>query len=108
MTKLQHTPGPWKIDLKERTVRSEDSSILFDDSCYNYNDNENMAADARLIAAAPEMLEALINEANNQIIRAQVVKNIDDFIKNIGKTKIMQLIERATGLNIEEVLKCTE
>lgn len=111
MSKLKHTPGPWKYDddpLRMRIHSEFDHDIV----CHMVGNSassmiqkrEIKNANARLIAAAPEMLEDLIDEARKQVIRISAVKNIDEFIKNIGKTKIMQTIEKATGLTIEEVL----
>ena len=111
MIKLKHTPGPWKYDddpLRMRIHSEFDHDIV----CHMVGNSassmiqkrEIKNANARLIAAAPEMLEDLIDEARKQVIRISAVKNIDEFIKNIGKTKIMQTIEKATGLTIQEVL----
>lgn len=50
MTKLQHTPGPWKIDRFSGSICAGYATIATD------IDNK---ADARLIAAAPSLLAAL-------------------------------------------------
>ena len=105
MNKLKHTPGPWKElfngnywDIK--CLGDDDGDI----NTYNPNiaycmDNKNYEHtahhsefNARLIAAAPDMLEALIKIYNNG--------NINGFEYVI----IEEVIERATGLKIEEVL----
>lgn len=61
---MQHTPGPWTCFYKHKydewhvSVPMPDSSMkwaLFDDGVRS----ENPEADARLIAAAPELLLAL-------------------------------------------------
>ena len=52
MSAAQHTPGPWFADLSAETVTSADGNIVV----YELNTNE---ADACLIAAAPDLLEAL-------------------------------------------------
>jgi hypothetical protein len=54
----QHTPGPWKFDPVGETIYgySEEGEVLV--VVYEMNTNE---ADARLIAAAPGLLEALQN-----------------------------------------------
>lgn len=58
---MSHTPGPWKVNA---TPHSSNQSFVVLDSganghskrvCAVYSDNEE--ADARLIAAAPEMYE---------------------------------------------------
>lgn len=98
MSKLQHTPGPWKYDddpLRMRIHSEFDHDIV----CHMVGNSassmiqkrEIKNANARLIAAAPEMLEALIT---------YYLESEYEFIADI--------IERATGLKIEEVLECTE
>lgn len=61
---MAHTPGPWTYFYKHKydewhvSVPISGSSMrfgIFDDGIHS----ENPEADARLIAAAPEMLEAL-------------------------------------------------
>jgi hypothetical protein len=47
----KHTPGPWEYDMKNEAVYAGRNTIV-----YEGNANE---ADYRLIAAAPELLEAL-------------------------------------------------
>lgn len=64
MTQAQYTPGPWRIhkystDLvkdAERIVGADGSSVVMD--VYGKS-LENADANARLIAAAPDLLEAL-------------------------------------------------
>jgi hypothetical protein len=60
MTAAKHTPGPWHIDagvIKAGDVRERVSiGIVFD---WSENAPEEAAANARLIAAAPELLDAL-------------------------------------------------
>lgn len=49
---MSHTPGPWRvIPEHEMVVGAGDATVV-----YELNTNED---DARLIAAAPELLEAL-------------------------------------------------
>lgn len=50
-----HTPGPWKVDGEEIQCSSDDSFIC----ALTGGDEEQDAADRNLIAAAPELLEAL-------------------------------------------------
>lgn len=53
-----HTPGPWKINYRRVTpVNGKQDGT--DDICHVYGDEDKEIANARLIAAAPEMLEAL-------------------------------------------------
>ena len=65
MTEAKHTPGPWKFSEYHRAVVQSERSV---DGCNleicKIGNSQNIthpmvAADARLIAAAPGMLEAL-------------------------------------------------
>ena len=55
-TRRMHTPGPWRLEHSSMTgqyvVRMGKAAIVV-------SDNADSAANARLIAAAPELLEAL-------------------------------------------------
>lgn len=54
-----HTPGPWAVEKNAFfDIRSSGRSIVIHDSELSNNSDEDLA-NARLIAAAPEMLEAL-------------------------------------------------
>jgi hypothetical protein len=64
MDKTQHTPGPWRafhanssicVDAAEPIQRVEDLGEAMFVECFGLNREAN----ARLIAAAPELLEAL-------------------------------------------------
>ncbi len=62
MSKSKHTPGPWKVQRREGYVGQwevvstcETEWWIADAAPYNERQEEN----ARLIAAAPELLEAL-------------------------------------------------
>ena len=58
----EHTPGPWKIldELYVTTSRPDDDMGLYVGQAYGPSTPE-AAANARMIAAAPDMLEALEN-----------------------------------------------
>ena len=66
MSTYKHTPGPWYQD----TGRNDPLSILTKERmliagvCYDPNRGIQPFANARLIASAPEMLDALQNAAN--------------------------------------------
>ena len=95
--KLKHTPGPWIPE------RDDNEGIIFilddegEDICLITNDesifSEADEANARLIAAAPEMLDALI----------RLIKTIRSFQRNIKHDYAIEVIEKATGLKYEEV-----
>lgn len=67
MSELKHTPGPWVVDQVAAFADPEDGHMIYAKSgnghivCeirHAYADNQT--ANARLIAAAPELLEMLI------------------------------------------------
>lgn len=74
----KHTPGPWKVnkDYKGRTIIDcNDDNICIMDSLHEVDIKHN----ARLIAAAPEMLEALkrcIVDAKQNLTKAERLERI--------------------------------
>ena len=59
-TTTTHTPGPWAAtDIGLVTARDGAESVVYMGQCLNAHDAERCAANARLIAAAPELLAAL-------------------------------------------------
>jgi hypothetical protein len=68
MSKSKHTPGPWKAQLREgyvgqwevegqyEVIATGETALVADVASYTECDDAN----ARLIAAAPELLEALM------------------------------------------------
>lgn len=63
--KAQHTPGPWRVNAKVKTSVEQTSAgqginlIAHTEDCDGIRKREEDYANARLIAAAPEMFEAL-------------------------------------------------
>jgi hypothetical protein len=58
----QHTPGPWKLSLPDETAVASFDGAEIAAVQGDYDDDDVwpvMAANARLIAAAPEMIECL-------------------------------------------------
>lgn len=57
----QHTPGPWiaKISKGGISVWGSDNYAIFSRAFNTHKDDKQVMADAALIAAAPELLEAL-------------------------------------------------
>lgn len=67
-TKTQHTPGPWRVSIHTENQRAKTGAFLITSdvrhiaalrSINTDRPSEQRAADARLIAAAPELLAAL-------------------------------------------------
>lgn len=54
--KSKHTPGPWKVQRHGQDVYDHDVEIWSQNTCIAFIDG---AANARLIAAAPELLSLL-------------------------------------------------
>lgn len=58
----KHTPGPWSYDSEGYVYGGEQGLIITDPSCSNPDISADQnEANARLIAAAPELLTALEN-----------------------------------------------
>ncbi len=55
----KHTPGPWKPTYESDPYRLVDHTDGREIAAVSGVDNENRDANARLIAAAPDLLEAL-------------------------------------------------
>ena len=96
MNKLKHTPGPWYVrPFKGPGQITCEVCFGKDDECITDGVYEN--ADAKLIAAAPEMLDALI----------YFVKRC--FIGTIKSRKTLkyyiEVIEKATGQKIGDIIK---
>lgn len=94
----KHTPGPWEIDEANPEMVTAGEYYICDCDGDFYQDLEQSEyeANACLIAAAPDMLEALIkcykHIKNDMTVRGIVVE-------------AKEAIERATGQKIEEVVK---
>ena len=101
--KLKHTPAPWKAvfngnywDIKCQCDSDDDIGKYSPNIAYCINNEyyehtkEHSETNARLIAAAPEMIEILI----------KTVKYYPEF-----KLSFKKIIEKVTGLKIEEELK---
>jgi hypothetical protein len=102
MSKLKHTPGPWEMYPIDKyghyeVRRKGDSECHWITSLINGNDAvpdlETAKDNARLIAAAPDMLEALISVAKKNKL------DIESLVL-VGKS-----LESATGQPIKEIIK---
>jgi len=105
MNNLNHTPAPWQYLSNDR--EREYKFFVYNAAYSRWAIAENMReTDARLIAAAPEMLEALIKQ---YISFCAPCKKCNPQHENCysceSQEELQKLIEKATGLTIEEVLK---
>jgi hypothetical protein len=98
---MKHTPGKWKYvktgkhhnnpDLENIEIQHGDDGECIADTVYE-------EADARLIAAAPEMLKILIAVLN-------WTAPDGDGIYDPVRQQVINIIEKATVKSTEEVLK---
>ena len=92
--KFKHTPGPWEASRPKGSngwwnINDPlEDPMLFLATVYNNEENN-----ARLIAAAPDLLNALIDAIE------VLLDNDIDFIRGVD------VIERATGMKIEEIME---
>lgn len=90
LPETKHTPGPWII---ETDLENSEHIIIVDSRTESYilagPFNENHRADARLIAAAPELLEAL------QICSSLL--NNTDLAFHPGNVQARLIISKAMG-----------
>ena len=64
----EFTPGPWTVEYELNVIGSDGLSVLGAQSnAPNTNMHERNKANARLIAAAPDMLDALQAVANSDV-----------------------------------------
>jgi hypothetical protein len=99
--KFDHTPGPWKVYARTEFLHHIGiKTEHIDPISVAYGSNKEGEANARLIAAAPEMLEALIEECFTCGGICEINKCDNCHRKD--------LLESATGKPIEEILKIKE
>jgi len=84
-----HTPGPWKIDYKKfNIIKTADGAIVA--TCNNLTGLCNMQNNARLIAAAPDLLEV-----------CQRLAHVSSFAvgEDVASIRMLALyaVEKATG-----------
>lgn len=85
----KHTPGPWKVDSEypERITDSNNDGIADCVDWFSYKTWEEKEENAKLISAAPELLEALI--AALPYVKHSGLK--------VTVEKVEAAIEKATG-----------
>jgi hypothetical protein len=117
---MKHTPGKWEHRIHDTgkgfDIVSSNGQRIVERWPAGWSDYEKieMAANARLIAEAPAMLEALI--VRYKILQSQIDDAVEDnfgydppygwFDNMLNESNALKkLIERATGEPIEQVLK---
>jgi hypothetical protein len=98
-SKLQHTPGPWNEEGIYTILRYADKHDM------DIDESEKIMPwstdDARLIAAAPEMLEELINFCR---YNCSGCPGMTKGCSGTCGSNVKTLLEKITGLTIKEVL----
>ena len=91
MTQTKHTPAPWHVGGKdEQIIYGEDGWAIADAKVYHGKDGHNSRANARLIAAAPELLaalESIIKAKDEGMILLDTGKSIKAAREAIAKAK---------------------
>ena len=106
MSNLKHTPGPWNEKAIYSLLRFGDKHDgNWSDDLYGIDEFMPYSEqDANLIAVAPEMLDALIALVKfHRKYETCYIYTGRDHIKCVKQA--ISIIEKATGLPIEEVLK---
>jgi hypothetical protein len=99
-TPTQHTPGPWIVSESERKClaifpgndKDRPRALCSIAWVLSWNDTANDSANARLIAAAPELL-AVLKDVQLALLTGASLKADADLQIRIGDT-----IAKATGL----------
>ena len=100
--KVTHTPGPWRVGKKYVTdIYPNDGGMLVARVMTGGISNNKSYANARLIAAAPELLEALMlmvfDEQGNEWRDSKVDQGIWDDRRTRGEDIAREAIAKATG-----------
>jgi hypothetical protein len=88
----KHTPGPWKFHKQARTIAiftASNADTVASVPISQIVDNTRREADARLIAAAPELLEALKAALYLGDFRSEAAQ--------LAWAKALDVIAKATG-----------
>ena len=103
MTQSKHTPAPWHASKSGGTPNFWAISFDAGDIAFLTLQEENLEANAHLIAAAPELLEALEYELEVRKMRNDP-NNADVFEEGeltkyeaVSKTKMLKAIAKARG-----------
>ena len=84
MNEFKGTPGPWIVGGKEGNKLSVNADPYF---VALVDDGDSQEANARLIAAAPELLEALLDLEARACVYVNTSKAKDAITKALGESK---------------------
>ena len=90
----KHTPGPWRATQRTVTAPETEDRLGMEVKVYGGNSNDNRA-NCRLIAAAPDLLEALQELFGADMEQVLMGDGKDDQIAAIAKARAA--IAKATG-----------
>ena len=95
--KLKHTPGPWGCihEVEDKVWIRHKNGVICAIELHHNKPHDVLYANARLIAAAPKMLESLIH------LIGEHFELYGSYTYECRKAK--EVIEKATGLKYEEV-----
>ena len=101
----RHTPGPWEIlrrvdDDDLPSVAQADGPVIAHVTCWTSkgkSDPETIEANANLIAAAPELLDACKGALHDLALAFVTVDGDADRIINSAAGRLMLAIARAEG-----------
>lgn len=97
MSTSKHTPGPWLVDAIGNVWADRDTKICDmreqpkQAECYRKKSDAEHEANARLIAAAPELLEAL------ETLSTEEWRDDDDPVLRAARVKARAAIAKAKG-----------
>lgn len=90
-----HTPGPWLIEPTDTSKAIvTDDCVICEMAVWAYEHQKEIEANAHLIAAAPDLLEAAI--------ALQVAAPLGQSEWNAAADKLDKAIEKATGASSDQ------
>lgn len=102
MSEAKHTPGPWSLDPEDKSIVGKDEDLAIatienidvgGDKGFHFG--EESRANARLIATAPELLEALQLLGDVGCFEHGMLGNHNDILSAVSKS--LSAIAKATG-----------
>lgn len=94
MPQPTHTPGPWTIEMEPHSRKTSDGFLSIESALYTICTNVSNC-DAALIAAAPDLLDALV-----ALIDCVSVRIDDPRIKRFDAARAA--IAKATGVELSK------